>query len=531
MIEMEDLPAQRPSRWPWGRRRHAAQSLTAASVRISGPPAPGRGAMPPNIARTLLQTDIETRQLSAWNYYDTVPEAHFFANLIGAGASRCRLVAAKLVGADEPQPILDGRAAELVAMFGGTALGQSELQRRLAIQLSVAGVGYVIAEPTEPQRLIRLSKWMAVSGQELRRGVQRTPDSPGLYLDGPQGTTPRELPLGTTVLRVWRSHPRRWWEADSSMMACLPQLAELELATQHVLASLQSRLYTAGVLFLPKTQGDMVPHPTDPKAPQIDRFLLQLTEAIMTAIRDRSSAAAVVPIIARLPAEVIQYIQRITFGSPIDDHLIELVGLAIDRLAAGLDIPGQMLKGTGDVNHWGQWHMMEQFIQVHVVPVLGLICQAFTQDYLRPAMRDQGVNTQEIAETVMYFDTSPLSASPDQAVPAQQVFDRGGLSYPALRRLSGVSESDAPTPEEQRTALSFVSKAREPLPGDETPGAQGSPDVHTTPTGVTHAPPSPTKAGQVDASPGTHPGANGKPVTPPERFAQPRQAPAAHTRG
>lgn len=416
-------------------------SLVGASVRLSGP-----GADTTLPKRWSGQNDAEGWMNEAWRFYDTVGELRFASNWIANALSRVRLYAAEVQGlGQEPAPIDSGPAVDALAMLAGGPEGQAEMLRRLGVILTVPGAGYVLGEPGKNSADLREADWLVTSGNELKRNP-----TGGFTLD--TGIKKRDLHPDTIIARVWRSHPRRWWEADSPTRGALPVLAELEMLTQHVLASAQSRLAGAGVLILPQELSFPAPGPdTDPEAAANDPFLVDLTETMITAIQDRTSPAAVVPITLRVPGEFIDKIKHLTFDFPLDAQAQSLRDEAIRRFAAAMDMPSEIVLGLGDVNHWSAWQLGEQAITIHVVPLGSLICSALTDHYLVPVLEAMGEDPEG---QMIWFDSAALTARPNQADDAKDLYDRDGLGMEALRRASGFAEDDKPSDEEwERTLL------------------------------------------------------------------------------
>ncbi|MEV4968640.1 hypothetical protein AB0K58_30785 [Streptomyces sp. NPDC053808] len=74
-------------------------------------------------------------------------------------------------------------------------------------------------------------------------------------------------------------------------------------------------------------------------------------EVAETAYKEPESAAATVPIILEVPAEMIGDIKRLTFESDFDSLSKELREECIRRFATGLEMPAEILLGMGNVNH------------------------------------------------------------------------------------------------------------------------------------------------------------------------------------
>jgi hypothetical protein len=117
---------------------------------------------------------------------------------------------------------------------------------------------------------------------------------------------------------------------------------------------------------------------------------------------------------------------------------------AIRRLALGLDAPPELLLGTGGMNHWGAWLVMEDVVTTHLEPPLALICDALTTQYLWPVLIDQGLTQAQAHEYVIWYDVSDLVVRPNRASDAMALHSKGVISSDALLNATGFDESDAP---------------------------------------------------------------------------------------
>lgn len=414
----------------------SASSLVAASVPVS--------------ARKIKRKNLapEAWQQEAIELYSEVGELRYVANATANAASRAHLYVGKWeAGADEPVEVLAGIAADAWAQFGGGRAGRAELIKRLFVQLFVPGEGYVIGFPPGalddgqeemPQGLVRMIDltWHVAAGTEVAVKPQEVTIDFG---DRPRTFGSDELML----IRAWRPNPFRWWQADSPVRSNLPILRELVGLTKHVAATIDSRLAGAGILLIGDSFSLMAgqsPDPDDDAA--ADPILSALMDAMVTSIRDRDSASAVMPILLQGPDEAIDKVQHLTFATPFDAQTRELRDEAIRRLALGLDAPPEVLMGMGESNHWNAWIIQDDTVRTHIDPALSLITDALTRDFLWPVLRDAGIP--DWSDYAIWWDTSTLTQRADRSQEAIQVFQMGELSANALRRETGFDDSDAP---------------------------------------------------------------------------------------
>jgi len=376
-------------------------------------------------------------QKTAWEAYTSIGELHYAINYLAQAASRARLYVGtpNPNAASAPVPTEDDPTAQdLLDDLGSDFTAHAELLYSMAIQLGVAGESFLIGrdDPADPEGE---RKWIAASSDQL----QLAGDSVFLRTSP---STRVELPdESTLIIRVYFKDARYSWEPTSHVRALLPDLARLQALNSHILATTDSRLAGAGILFIgdsvsppPANQGDEGEHE--------DAFIDGLMKAMITPLTDRNSAAAVVPYCVRVPDESLDKIKHVTFWSPFDENTPGLIELTLKKIAIGLNVPPEVLLGLGDTNHWSAWAIDENVVKLSVEPLLGVICQVFTCEYMRPAYK---ALTGTKCESVIWYDTTELTQRPNKSEEALKLHDKGLISDEATRRETGFSEDDAPT--------------------------------------------------------------------------------------
>lgn len=330
------------------------------------------------------------------------------------------------------------------------------------------------AIPPEPTPIER---WEIVSSFEITMGERGTftrhvdeGDSAGKIEYKPPAGPSLDFGEGV-VYRLWRPHPKYSRRADSPMRAVQDICEELLVLTYGVRNVARSRVTGPGILWIPDEIDLPAPDAGDDDD---DPFLTELTEAMVKPIADETSAAAVVPYIARGPAEAIKAVTLTTLRQATDSiPEAKLREEAIGRLALGLDLPPEILEGLADSNHWTGWLIDEQTWTAHVEPIAEMMVQDFTAIYLRPMLRDLGVAQPEIYR--VYYDETEVVQHPERGQDAKDVFDRGGLSWEALRAETGFQEDDAPSEDELRLRADLEGRGAQPVDGGTTTD-QGPPD-------------------------------------------------------
>jgi hypothetical protein len=420
---------------PWydvfrGRTAYAPVPLPAAAE----PEALTAAAAPPRGLETQFLRKTERWQNEVWRYHDTLGEFNFGVDWQANMLSRVRLRAARLQpDSDEPEIVTTGTAADLMMRLSGGVGGRAQLMKRLAVQLSLPGEGYLVGETVG-----KVEQWQVRSVDEIRSqsGKYQVMDENAVTT----GQDWRDLAADHHIVRVWRPHGRYYHHADSPARSALEVMRELELINRKITAEYLSRLASAGVLAIP----DELNFPVREEfADAPNPLMAEWVEIAATAIQNPGTASAVIPIPLTGPADVIDKIKHIDFTLAIDQKTIERRDSAIRRLATKMDIPSEVMTGMSQANHWTAWQIDEGALKAHIAPLAELICDSLTRGYLQPRLEASG---EDPSAWVVWYDMSELALKPDRSSNAVLAYDRQELSGPSLRRELGFDEDDAPEP-------------------------------------------------------------------------------------
>ena len=435
-------------------------------------------------------------QIEAWRHYDICGQLRFLANWKAQAASRCRIYAAVLDDNGAPGNEADDEDVRAIAdgILGNTPGERAENVRAMALGLDLVGETYPIAFGGGKTKGAEADRWFVASTSEVfRRGDQVMVRAP---MSTSEAGGPKALdPDNDVMVRAWQPHPRRYDAADCAVRAALVPLRELEQATKQVFASIDSRLASAGLLLLPQS----VDFSTAPgEAPRTGDLQTMLMKAMSTALQDPSSAAARVPIIAKVPDEAIGKIQLMPFNFEITNQVLEIRKDAINSLAQAMDTPPEILNGTRDVSHWSAWAVEESSIKLHIEPLLVRIADALNRGYFQPLLKAAGVSNPE--KYTLWFDVTQLTIRPNRSDQANTLGDKGLLSDEAVRQHNGFEETDKPTDKEKLYKLMERVLLAQPLYAAD-PKFQ---EVLGLPTGIKNpqaAPPIPGAAGPMGVDP------------------------------
>lgn len=446
---------QAPSALPFSAHR----PITASAQRV-------RLRDPAEIEAIKRRSQTQWQRLS-WDYYDAVAEIKFAFGLLGNVTSRIRLYPAAILSAQEIptalsdvpddtlSPDIKEATTTLLARISSSKGGQPALLREMAIGISVPGECYLVQEPPQQFPTPVPEDWNIRSTDEL------TIDSMGRPAIKSRSDMRQNeykvLPQNAFVGRIWRSHPRWSDESDSSMKGVLDLCADLLLLTRAARATARSRL-NAGAFYIPDglsasaitdgpqlTTDSGVPVPPDEDH---DEFEDELIAAMTTPIQDEESAAAVVPMLIRGPAELGDKIKQFKFERSFDPALAERADRILERIMQGIDVPKDIVTGLANVRYSNAIAIDETLYKAHVEPLALLISDAITSMWIRPALRELGFEEADIRRITIWYDPSEVVMKPDKSDDADQGYDRYLISAAAWRRAHGFIETDAPPGEE-----------------------------------------------------------------------------------
>lgn len=387
-------------------------------------------------------------QEEAWEAVEQIGELRAAIEWKRALISRFRLVASD-VDPITGKPTGETKskiAQDIVQRIAGGLSGQSQMLGRLSVLLQIPGEAFLaVIYPNGG----KTEEWHVVSGEEIQsRGTQQ-------FLILPDGTQYPMNPKTDSLTRIWNQHPRRSWEADSALRAALPICREIIRMTQNIEGAGKSRQAGNGLLIIPEEISMPTSYaPTaapDPDAPELPAAppppvqsvsAADLQSAIMTtmgtAIKDPTSAEALVPIVLQVSGEYVDKVRHLTFANEVMATSVETREKAVKRLAMALDLPAEVVTGFGDVNHWGAFQIEDMAIRWHCSDDVETIVNALTEYLLKP-MLDRAKSKDEV---VVWYDLTDVENDEGEDAVTDAAFGFGVLNGPAYLREKGFEEDD-----------------------------------------------------------------------------------------
>lgn len=475
------VPTARPEAAP---ARQNIRILTASAMRVQ-----------PRVASTWRDRQTMSWQRKAFIYSKLIPELNYASRFYAKMLTKLLIYPAFRNPDDTTKPIKDGLPVELLDRIQDSGGGRSRILSSYGRLMFIIGDGYLfgrdLTKPTE--------RWSFVQPEELEvsdTGYLWKPTSSSEGIKLPQATT--------EAYRLWTPDPERSGEAESPMRAGIEIAEELDLLTKAVRSTAVTRMIN-GLLKVPQELSFGADEPGEDDDPEANPFLQEMIDHITGAIENAGSAEAAAPWIAEGAWEFLDRLEWVSLHDAQSDYLErELRKEAIDRLAIGMDLPPEILKGMAEANHWGARQIMHDTWRSHGSVVAEQFCDDLADAYLRPALRE--AQYEDWDKVVIGYDDSMVVVPPDRTDDADKAHDRITISDQEHRKAKGFPESSAPDEEETRIRLALKLRdvrllkgtkyeIEEPDPAEQPaqpPGPQPSTDAPQDPE---EGPPAPGPAG------------------------------------
>lgn len=385
-------------------------------------------------------------QAEALDRFRDVPEAGYAARFLANNVSRVRLFpAVRQTATATPEPD-EGPSAEygqeLLDWLEIAPGGVPGLLSDLTVNLEFPGecsLVYRAATADRPESW-DIKSILAFSEKGGRWVIREDPGDPGTPL-GPDDAACR-LYLRDPFWPGWA------WSPMGATLDILDELLLLQLITR---AEEQSRLQN-GILIVPNSISFGATNPTfddsDGEAQQ-DPAIQDLLDACMLAVQTPGDPAAMVPVIWRVPDEVVGKVQQLVLKHDIDfDTINRRTELQVLRLARGLDVPVEVVLGHMNTTFANGEQIDRSTFDDHVAPLVIAECEMLTSGYYRPMLIEGGMSPEEAARRVIWFDPSELISKPDQLASSNTGLAEGVIGGEAWRRVNGYTEDDKPNDDE-----------------------------------------------------------------------------------
>lgn len=381
------------------------------------------------IRRDKVQGTVgEGWQERLWEIYEQLGPVHYGVSFKRNSAEKIDYFIAE-VSDDEPARSDDDKANEALDRLGDITGIVSEF----VAHENVAGEGYLVGQ--ERDDVETWDVWSTLEVKLAQQSVQRRPESV------------KSLREDDFLLRLWRPSPKSHHEPDSPLRSVQQQCEQLLLLNEQIGAVAMSRL-SAGFFTVPSELSFAKPADEDPDTGANisgDPFMDEVIQIMVNPIADGESAARVAPAVLRGPAEYLKadVLRHITFGREIDVTFADMREELLRQIAAGLDLPPEIILGKADLNHWSAWDVDESAAKLHVDPDVLHILDGLTRGYLWPTLEEMGV--EDPRKWIIWRDYSDLTSRPISIDQAMELSDRGIITDAYVRSVANIAEADAGT--------------------------------------------------------------------------------------
>lgn len=388
-------------------------------------------------------------QQSAFDIYDAEGHLFYATNYVGSALSRIQLVGAlkpeSHAELTKPSILAKGPIADAIANIESPIGGQSGFLRQIGRNIFLTGESWIIASTETYPDGSTQTNWDAVSVDELvsEGGKQKRRRLPGAQ--------PEKLPDGALTFRIWKEHPRYSELADAGTRSCMELLEKIIILNRAEKAVARSQLAGSGILALPQ---ELVP-PAWQNQGQVDNPMeanplwQALAESMTAPLRDESAPSSVVPLLLVGPGEVIKNMKYEPLTRKFDSGAAQnSIRMAIEQIANTLELPKEILLGTGEATHWTAWSIREDVFQAHIQPLIELVCAGLTRTFLKQALakfsdadlKANGIENRD--DVIVWYDASELVIQPDKGDKMLGLHDRFIVTDDAVARELGVEEAD-----------------------------------------------------------------------------------------
>jgi hypothetical protein len=414
------------------------------------------------VARIYNSNDKEWQD-RCYHHYRVCGEARFAAQFFGHALSKATLHVVSDPHNPRAERLTDGPAVDILRQLFAGAEGQAAMLSAIGTHFTIAGECYLIGRSAktedEKNRGVETTDiWEIRPVTEVRSNGSGKNAKWWIRQDG---YTNLDLTDEDTVIRLWVPDPQNTTGADSPFRSLLPILDEIEWLTRYVFAQTSSRLAGAGIWPVPEEID--FPDPPDaqqhPERTKADSLMRVMADAMMKSFEDPGNPASKIPTVVTVPGEYVDKMKDswITFWSELDSEAKGLRQEAIQRFALGMDLPPERILGmaanlgtgggsSNGVSHWGAWQIDEDTIKMHVEPMLEIVTQSLSVEYLRPAVGPDSLDT-------VIYDTTSLRLRPDRSKESIELYNLGLISGEVVVRENRFDTADMMKPDERKTWL------------------------------------------------------------------------------
>jgi hypothetical protein len=467
------------------------------------------------------QRTRQAAQRMCWQYHRGIGVVWYSGTFKANAISRLQIFPAEITASrQDPSPVDDLNSLQqvtlddLAAGYSGLSLGHAPMLGMLAMHDSVAGECH----------------WWSTSDEATGKNVHEILSTEELIYTGGTyqvrrypGAIPIPIKPTDLLVRLWTPDPSYKELATSPLFVQQDTLEELWLLLQAGIAAAKSRLASAGILTIPEELDYQGSVKSDGTKTEFEEELLQVGTA---SIRDPRGAGRWFPVTLRGKSDYLkpEFLRWVPFFKDMPKELIDRIDALRTRFAHDIDLPTELVTGLGDMTHWNAW-IVDSMTWPHLEPIAQRILANLSTYVYQPLLIAGGMDPQDAARQVIWYDESLVVAKPDRSAAADIGIQNGSLSDQAWRRAHGFQEDDAPSDEEKARMFGWrwgdpglagsgdwtkatgriATRVTEAAPAGEGPVDVVSPDAGPSPSEAGPPPPVPEAAPTPLAPPASPP--------------------------
>lgn len=404
----------------------------------------------------------------AWAHYDRLGVIRYPLNRAARIAGSANLYAArlddtgKIIGpvdrSDKTVSAAIDKVTEIYSRFGGVR----GLIERYFLLMKVPADAWLI----KVREGSSTDGYMFLSSSELATstdGYQVNEELGELkWITAPAGRSSparqRTVKRKDVIGRVWVPSPR-FLEVPDSPLYTLDAECDLLWRLMVVMrAQMRSRASMSGFGFFPDTLQQMASKSKDGIVTK-QNILLKMAEIWERNVdlTESGDAADTMPIFLMGDADAGEKIREIVWGQETKETDLKLRDELREYILFTLDIHTKQTKGDADTLR-GAWTAGSEELRLAVIPDLESMCWALTRLVLQKELIAEGMEPAVASRLGVWYDLSEAAIRISRQEDTRQLVDRLGANLKALRRISGLAETDAPSEEEYVRQLGVLTK-------------------------------------------------------------------------
>lgn len=251
---------------------------------------------------------------------------------------------------------------------------------------------------------------------------------------------------GEQLFRVYQPDASNRFLAYSTHKSMLDLLEAFWMYQLVDIAISQSRLAGAGILYVPSDgMSDEGPDPSG-RYPEgsMGETATNIVKAMTESLKNRKANEVFVPYLHFGPAEKAEAFRHIMLERTDDPAAFaRRMETYRERYAAGIDLPKEIVLGSGDANHWTAWKIDDNTWQYHLYPLADILGQALLDNFAKPFAAQLGYT----GDFELEPDGTAIVSKPDQTEVGLKLSQQDRLTNEGIAEILNIDPSFVKDPE------------------------------------------------------------------------------------